>query len=316
MLSMDEGIKSRFKNYAKDIKKTHGNVKEIYINDKLSRLGIKEILTQIKKTDLIIISMLVRIRMDKGISTIDDTHNLLISKIKKIKIPILGISFGSPYLPDYSNLDAYICTYGYGSISLNAASNAILGRIDINGKLPVSLNEKFRIGYGIKVKKEYSQFESELDIDLNGAIKIIHTAINDSIFPGAQIFISQGKNIILNEDCPRTIIGSQNQYDASFDYCLETLDQFTRYNYTDTKLIFSGKLLKDGEIIKDIGLKEGFTIIAVDSNFKQVKNKEIANLLNVQYQTTLLIFKDNKEVYRSIGETTKDLIYEAIKSSI
>ena len=48
----------------------------------------------------------------------------------------------------------------------------------------------------------------------------------------------------------------------------------------------------------------------------EVKNKEISKLLNVQYQTTLLIFKDNKEVYRSIGETTKDLIYEAIKSSI
>ena len=48
----------------------------------------------------------------------------------------------------------------------------------------------------------------------------------------------------------------------------------------------------------------------------EVTNKEIANLLNVQYQTTLLIFKDNKEVYRSLGETTKDLIYEAIKSSI
>ena len=48
----------------------------------------------------------------------------------------------------------------------------------------------------------------------------------------------------------------------------------------------------------------------------EVTNKEIANLLNVQYQTTLLIFRDNKEVYRSVGETTKDLIYEAIKSSI
>ena len=47
-----------------------------------------------------------------------------------------------------------------------------------------------------------------------------------------------------------------------------------------------------------------------------VTNKEISNLFDVQYQTTLLIFKDNKEVYRSIGETTKDLIYEAIKSSI
>ena len=47
-----------------------------------------------------------------------------------------------------------------------------------------------------------------------------------------------------------------------------------------------------------------------------VTNKEIAKFFNIQYQTTLLIFKDNKEVYRSIGETTKELIYEALKSSI
>ena len=47
-----------------------------------------------------------------------------------------------------------------------------------------------------------------------------------------------------------------------------------------------------------------------------VTNKEIAKLFNVQYQTTLLIFKNNKEIYRSIGETSKNLIYEAIQSSI
>ena len=47
-----------------------------------------------------------------------------------------------------------------------------------------------------------------------------------------------------------------------------------------------------------------------------VTNKEIAKFFNIQYQTTLLIFKDNKEVYRSIGETSKDLIYKAIQSSI
>ena len=48
----------------------------------------------------------------------------------------------------------------------------------------------------------------------------------------------------------------------------------------------------------------------------EITKKEIAKLLNVQYQTTLLIFKDNKEVYRSVGETNKDLIYKAIRSSI
>ncbi len=46
-----------------------------------------------------------------------------------------------------------------------------------------------------------------------------------------------------------------------------------------------------------------------------ITNEKISNLFNVQYQTTLLIFKDSKEIYRSVGETTKDLIYDAIKSS-
>ena len=48
----------------------------------------------------------------------------------------------------------------------------------------------------------------------------------------------------------------------------------------------------------------------------EITDKEISKLLNVQYQTTLLIFKDNKEVYRSIGETSRDAIYKAIETSI
>ena len=47
-----------------------------------------------------------------------------------------------------------------------------------------------------------------------------------------------------------------------------------------------------------------------------VTKKEISNFFDVQYQTTLIIFKGNQEIYRSIGETTEDLIYEALKASI
>ena len=47
-----------------------------------------------------------------------------------------------------------------------------------------------------------------------------------------------------------------------------------------------------------------------------VTNSEIANLFDIQYQTTLLIFKGDQEVYRSIGETTENLIYQALKTSI
>ena len=47
-----------------------------------------------------------------------------------------------------------------------------------------------------------------------------------------------------------------------------------------------------------------------------VTDKNISSIFNVQYQSTLLIFKDNKEVYRSIGETTQKEIYKAIKTFI
>ena len=47
-----------------------------------------------------------------------------------------------------------------------------------------------------------------------------------------------------------------------------------------------------------------------------VSNREIAKQLNIQFQTTLVIYKNNKEVYRSLGELTKDKIYKAINSVI
>ena len=47
-----------------------------------------------------------------------------------------------------------------------------------------------------------------------------------------------------------------------------------------------------------------------------VTNREIAKQLNIQFQTTLVIYKNNKEVYRSLGELTKDKIYIAINSVI
>ena len=47
-----------------------------------------------------------------------------------------------------------------------------------------------------------------------------------------------------------------------------------------------------------------------------VTNREIAKQLNIQFQTTLVIYKNNEEVYRSLGELTKDKIYKAINSVI
>ena len=48
-------------------------------------------------------------------------------------------------------------------------------------------------------------------------------------------------------------------------------------------------------------------------SFEQTKDKDIAKQLGIDYWTTIVVYKNNKEVLRSIGQMDKAKIYELIK---
>ena len=116
---------------------------------------------------------------------------------------------------------------------------------------------------------------------LNANAREKETTFNEKLFNKAQ---SEGKVIIIS---------------SWIKYCSSCAGQMKILN----------KAKKDGKL-NDIKF-ENIEYFSFD-----VTNRNIADLFNVQYQTTLIIFKNKEEVYRSLGETTKDLLYEAIKSSI
>jgi thiol-disulfide isomerase/thioredoxin len=49
-------------------------------------------------------------------------------------------------------------------------------------------------------------------------------------------------------------------------------------------------------------------------SFEQTVDKDIAKQLGIDYWTTIVVYKNNKEVHRSIGQTNKAKIYQLIKS--
>ena len=49
-------------------------------------------------------------------------------------------------------------------------------------------------------------------------------------------------------------------------------------------------------------------------SFEQTKNKNIAKSLGINYWTTIVVYKNNKEISRSIGQTKKEKIYSQIRS--
>ena len=51
-------------------------------------------------------------------------------------------------------------------------------------------------------------------------------------------------------------------------------------------------------------------------SYEQTKHKDIANLLNVEYWATIIIFKNGKEIAKEIGITNKTDIYSFIKQKI
>ncbi|MAJ44876.1 MAG: hypothetical protein CMF96_09075 [Candidatus Marinimicrobia bacterium] len=199
IISTDDGIKDKLKTFINDINYTHGNVKEVLINQKLKSYQIDNIINDMKSNSSpILVSALVRIRMDKGEATIDLTHNEFLKKLDENNISYILASFGSPYLPSYDHISTYLCAYGYGSISLKAMANAIWGRIPIRGKLPINLDEKLLKGTGIyKAKRKYG-FGKNSDYDLSPISNIVENLIFEKVFPSAQLFVVKDGNILLN----------------------------------------------------------------------------------------------------------------------
>jgi beta-N-acetylhexosaminidase len=70
------------------------------------------------------------------------------------KMRLIGISFGNPYLlQSFPKLKTYLVAYGDMPSLQQAAAKALLGQIDVSGKLPISLPGLYPRGAGIQLKR-------------------------------------------------------------------------------------------------------------------------------------------------------------------
>lgn len=113
----------------------------------------KEIAEAIKKlgnTDVIITGLFARVRSGAANSIgIPKAGERVLREAFKTGKPNIGISFGNPYfLRDIPEFKTYITTYGDMSSLQRAAANAVSGKQDFVGKLPISIGN-YKIGTGL-----------------------------------------------------------------------------------------------------------------------------------------------------------------------
>lgn len=129
-------------------------VETLVLDDRSSDQEVQRALELAKTSDLVIASLYGRVRTGQKNSVgLPDPGARTLSTLIAAKTPILGISFGNPYLlQSFSGLRTYIVAYGDMPSLQQAMARAVLGEIDVVGKLPISLPGLYPRGTGIQLK--------------------------------------------------------------------------------------------------------------------------------------------------------------------
>ncbi len=300
ILTTDDGGNDMLKSFHKDLSRTHGNVKKMTLDYELDKRRIDAIIEDVRGSSVVVISMLIRIRMDKGESTIDESHAALLQRLKDENIPTIGISFGSPYLPSYDTLDAYLCAYGYGSISLKAAANALWGRSSIQGKLPVKLNDKYNRGHGIVIKsKKFGFNEPTKEYNFNSAWNVLEDGIQSEIFPGAQVIVVKDNELLAEMSFGRyTYSENAKPVDSNTIFDVASITKVLSVTPITMKLINQRKLSLDHTL---------------DQYYPRLYNKKKGKISIRNLLTHSSGFKDYIEFYKINGSMKRvDMIDEIL----
>lgn len=126
----------------------------IVLDDRSSDADVKSALAHAGQADLVIVSLYGRIRSGQARSVgIPERGTEIMTQLTARNIAIIGISFGNPYLlQGFPKLSTYVVAYGDMPSLQEATVDAILGRNDITGRLPISLPGLYPRGTGIQLK--------------------------------------------------------------------------------------------------------------------------------------------------------------------
>ena len=126
------------------------------LDERSSDREVDKALDKAKEADLVVVSMYGRVRTGQSNSgALPEAGGRALKKLIERKSPLVGISFGNPYLlQSFPDLKTYMVAYGDMPTLQRAAARALLGEIDITGKLPITLPSLYARGTGIQLKAQ------------------------------------------------------------------------------------------------------------------------------------------------------------------
>jgi beta-N-acetylhexosaminidase len=126
----------------------------VVLDERSSEADIQKAIERAEGADLVIASLYGRVRTGQSSSIgLPETGVRALNQLISWDAPVIGISFGNPYLlQGFPQMKTYMVAYGDMPALQQATARALLGEIDITGKLPITLPSLYTRGTGIQLK--------------------------------------------------------------------------------------------------------------------------------------------------------------------
>ena len=162
-LSSDPGGYFAGKIFALEVEKRSPDTLSFFADAYTGEKFLSQDFSQAQQADVIIFALFSFLRARKGSVDLCPRHIDLIRQAASSSIPVVVISFGSPYfLRHFPGVNSCLCAYRPSPEAQIAGAKAIFGEIDIKGKLPVSIPGLYPVGCGLSLPKKQNNSHSEL----------------------------------------------------------------------------------------------------------------------------------------------------------
>jgi beta-glucosidase-like glycosyl hydrolase/CubicO group peptidase (beta-lactamase class C family) len=207
-----------------------GSIDNHLITRRSGRWKYKRVMESAENADLIIMPVFSDVQLKDEKSLVYEKQKNFIQKILNLRIPTVFISLKNPYLLTiYKNIKTYLNTYSYAHVSQDACLKAIMGEIDIAGRLPVSMpNEELHIGMGERLKKSLN---TKLTYSLSNANEIesvdrlIFNAISEDKIQNAVLSIGKNDTVIYQKTFGTVSSFSKDTYLKKHQYNIGSLTE-------------------------------------------------------------------------------------------
>ena len=203
-------------NVTKGLKKNGFKIKSYQFDDSDTKKYMRLILSGIPRNARILINAFVTPKASKNQIFFSELQSEFIEEIIKKSNRVTMVSLGSPYLiQQFEDIPAYVCAYKDSDLMQNALSEALSGKRDIAGVLPISIPTIASFGDGIIIKKiKQNRIDSksyrpgkkiieirpeEIKSNVNPILNLLNQSVKEKAWPGCVLLGAQDGKIFIHE---------------------------------------------------------------------------------------------------------------------